>query len=188
MSKKIFTFEDYNSPDGMMTAIWGPPMWHMLHTISFNYPIKPSKEDKQNYYDFYMNIKHILPCRYCRDNIKNNLKLLPLNKKVFKSRDTLSKWVYDLHEIINKMLDKKSNLTYDMVRDRYEHFRSRCLLDNEMGKDTSKELGKETGKELGCTKSLYGIKGKCVINIVPKSIKSNSFVMDPQCKITKKKK
>ena len=28
----------------MLTAVWGPPLWHTLHTISFNYPIKPSKE------------------------------------------------------------------------------------------------------------------------------------------------
>ena len=177
MSKIIFNNEDYNSPDGMMTTIWGPPMWHMLHTISFNYPIKPSLEDKENYYNFFISIKNILPCRYCRDNLKKNLKVLPLNKKVFKSRESLSRWVYEIHEIINKMLGKKSNLTYEMVRDRYEHFRSRCLLENEQSAD----------KESGCTKSLYGIKGKCVINIVPKTKQTNSFVMDPLCKIKKKK-
>ena len=47
MSKKsIFKQEDYNSPDGMMTAVWGPPMWHTLHTLSFNYPIEPTKKHK----------------------------------------------------------------------------------------------------------------------------------------------
>ena len=25
---KIFTENDYNSPDGMMTSIWGPALWH----------------------------------------------------------------------------------------------------------------------------------------------------------------
>jgi hypothetical protein len=29
-----------------MTSVWGSPMWHVLHTISFNYPIKPTKEQK----------------------------------------------------------------------------------------------------------------------------------------------
>ena len=177
MSKNVFMNEDYNSPDGMMTSIWGPPMWHTLHTISFNYPIKPTKEDKINYYNFFTTIKNILPCRYCRDNLKKNLKVLPLNKKVFNSRDSLSRWVYGIHEVINNMLDKKSNLTYEMVRDRYEHFRSRCLLDKEM----------DTNKESGCTKSLYGVKGKCVLNIVPKTKQTNSFVMDPKCKIKKTK-
>jgi hypothetical protein len=173
----IFKEEDYNSPDGMMTSVWGPPMWHILHTISFNYPINPTKEQKINYYNFYKNLTNILPCKYCRDNLSNNLKKLPLNKAVLKNRDCLSRWVYLLHEEINHMLGKKSNLTYEMVRDRYEHFRSRCLNSNEI---------KIKKKEAGCTESLYGIKGKCVLNIVPKNTKTKSFKMDPKCKIKRR--
>jgi len=172
--KTVFTNEDFNSPDGMLTSVWGPPLWHTLHTISFNYPVKPTKGDKENYYNYFNSLKNILPCKYCRDNLKNNLKSVPLRKSVFKNRDTLSKWVYDLHENINKMLNKKSNLTYEQVRERYEHFRARCL-----------EKKTNSKKEKGCTKSLYGIKGKCVLNIVPKDNKQ-SFVMDPKCKIKKK--
>ena len=172
----IFSTEDYNSPDGMMTSIWGPPMWHTLHTISFNYPVKPTKEDKINYFNFFNSLSNILPCRYCRENLKTNLKKMPLNKCVFKSRETLSYWVYILHEKINKLLEKKSNLTYEMVRERYEHFRSRCLNENEQIKM----------KETGCTKSLYGVKGKCVINIIPKTTQKKSFVMDPKCKISRR--
>jgi hypothetical protein len=175
----IFTEEDYNSPDGMMTSIWGPPMWHVLHTISFNYPVEPTKEQKEYYYNFYSNLVNILPCRYCRDNLCNNFKKLPLTKSVFKNRDSLSRYVYLLHEEVNKMLEKKSNLTYEMVRDRYEHFRSRCLNDDKI-------KIQKTNKETGCTQSLYGVKGKCVLNIVPKNTKTKSFVMDNKCKIKRK--
>jgi MoxR-like ATPase len=42
------------------------------------------------------------------------------------SRETFSRYVYELHETVNKMLHKKSKLTYCDVRERYEHFRSRC--------------------------------------------------------------
>lgn len=177
MNTIVFDSNDYNSNDGMMTSIWGPPLWHVLHIISFNYPLKPTKEDKLNYFNYFNNIKHILPCKYCRDNLKKNLKKLPLKKGVFKSRDTLSMWVYLLHEEINKMLGKKSNLTYEMVRDRYEHFRSRCLTETNSKNDSKKEKG--------CTKSLYGVKGKCVLNIVPKTSQINSFNIDPKCKIRK---
>jgi hypothetical protein len=176
MSNSVFDDNDYKSPDGMMTSIWGPPLWHSLHTISFNYPVKPTKEDKQNYYNFFNNLQYTLPCRYCRENLTKNFKKLSYNKSVFKSRDSLARWVYNLHEEINNMLDKKSNLTYEMVRDRYEHFRSRCL--------NSKEVAKT--KETGCTKSLYGLKGKCVLNIVPKTSSKQSFKMDPLCKIVMK--
>ena len=41
---------------------------------------------------------------------------MPLTKKVFKNRDSLSRWVYGLHEVINKMLGKKSGLSYEDVK------------------------------------------------------------------------
>ncbi len=132
-----FTENDYNSGDGMMTSIWGPPMWHILHTISFNYPIHPTVDQKKHYYNFYNNLKNILPCKYCRDNLSSNLKNHKLTLSVLKNRDSLSRWVYQLHEIVNSMLGKNSGLKYEDVRDRYEHFRSRCLTDPK--KETKKE-------------------------------------------------
>ena len=60
MSKNIFDKDEINSPDGMLTTTWGPPLWHTLHTISFNYPVKPTKEDIENYYIFSKNLKNVL--------------------------------------------------------------------------------------------------------------------------------
>jgi hypothetical protein len=37
------------SSDGMLTSVWGPAAWHLLHTISFNYPINPTEENKKQY-------------------------------------------------------------------------------------------------------------------------------------------
>ena len=176
---KVFTKDDYESGDGMLTSVWGPPMWHTLHTISFNYPVKPTKEQKENYYNYFKNLRHVLPCRYCRENLKKNYKIVPLRKSVFKSRHTLSRWVYDLHEVINTMLGKKSGLCYEDVRDRYENFRARCLNDKKKNK---------TKIEKGCTDSLYGMKGKCILNIVPKKSKKESFLIDPKCVIKRGKK
>ena len=50
MTNKTFTENDFNSGDGMLTSVWGPSMWHTLHTISFNYPVIPTKEQKVKYY------------------------------------------------------------------------------------------------------------------------------------------
>jgi hypothetical protein len=113
----------------------------------------------------------------CRDNYKENLKKLKYGKKHFKNRDTLSKFVYNLHEMINKNLGKESGLTYSAVRERYEHFRARCF--------TNKEE-KPSKKEKGCTKPLHGVKSKCVLNIVPKSSKKKSLTIDKKCKLCKK--
>ena len=43
-------------------------------------------------------------------------------------------------------------------------------------------------KESGCTDSLYGEKGKCVLNIVPKNKKTKTFNIDSKCKPKRGKK
>ena len=79
------------------------------------------------------------------------------------------------------MLGKKSNLTFSEVRDRYETFRARCLDDK--GSKIKFHDKKTKKKEMGCVKPLHGVKSKCVIKIVPKNKKCNSFQMDPRCKL-----
>ena len=124
--KRIFKKTDFSSGDGFLTSIWGPPMWHYLHTMSFNYPVNPTTEDKKHYRDFVINLQYVLPCKHCRMNLKTNFKQLPLKMSDMKNRESFSRFVYELHELVNKMLHKKSNLSYCDVRERYEHFRSRC--------------------------------------------------------------
>ena len=92
------------------------------------------------------------------------------------------------------MLKKPSNLTYDEVRDRYEHFRSRCTdkpkvyefkkKNNTKDKITETNEGiikEKSDKEKGCTEPLYGKKSKCIIKIVPQEEKGASFQMDKKC-------
>jgi hypothetical protein len=176
----VYKKSDYLSGDGMLTTVWGPAMWHYLHTMSFNYPVKPTPNDKKNYKNFILNLKNVLPCKYCRINLKNNLKKKPIQMCDMENRNTFSRYVYDLHETVNKMLHKKSNLSYCDVRERYEHFRSRCT--DEIPKIfTFKKNNTKKLKEKGCTEPLYGKKSKCVINIVPQEDKSATFQMDKKC-------
>ena len=171
------------SGDGMLTTVWGPSMWHYLHTMSFNYPVKPSDDDKKHYKNFILSLQYVLPCKYCRINLKNNLKHNPIKACDMKNRETFSRYVYKLHEIVNKMLNKKSDLTYCDVRERYEHFRSRCTDDKKVIKDENKLFKfNKTKKEKGCTEPLYGKKSKCVLSIVPKESKLKTFKVDKSCK------
>ena len=179
--KAPYSIDDYNSGDGMLTMVWGPSMWHYLHTMSFNYPVHPTCDDKKNYRDFILNLQNVLPCGKCRKNLKKNFKRLPLTMEHMESRETFSRYIYGLHEVINKMLRKKSGLTYDMVRDRYEHFRSRCTKSYKELKKRRKTVKKKNKKEDGCTEPLYGEKSKCVIKIVPQSTKTETFQMDKKC-------
>ena len=190
-TKKVYDKNDFSSGEGMLTSVWGPSLWHYLHTMSFNYPVKPTKQDKKNYKQFVYNLRKVLPCKYCRMNLCKNLKALPLKDKDLKNRYNFSKWMYKLHELINKMLGKKSGLTYEDVRERYEHFRARCTIDiNKKTKivkikalrKTRKKTRKTKKKEAGCVEPLYGKKSKCVLKIVPKNKKVPTFQMDKRCK------
>lgn len=174
--KPVYTRKHYQSNDGMLTTVWGPSTWHLLHTMSFNYPVNPTCDDKRNYRDFVLSLRDVLPCGKCRENLCKNFKRLPLTMKQMKSRDTFSRYVYDLHEVINKMLHKKSGLTYRDVKERYEHFRARCTQS-----DSNEEKKQDKGKEKGCTEPIYGEKAKCILKIVPQDTKCDTFQMSDRC-------
>ena len=78
------------------------------------------------------------------------------------------------------MLNKKSRLKYCDVRERYEHFRARCV--EESPKMFNFKKTRKNKKERGCTEPLYGKKAKCIIKIVPKEENCNTFQMDTKCK------
>jgi hypothetical protein len=230
---KVYTEEDYKSGDGMLTTVWGPSIWHFLHTMSFNYPVHPTNRNKIKYRNFILSLKDVLPCGKCRENLKKNFLKLPITMKDMKSRHTFSLYVYKLHEVVNKMLNKKSGLSFENVRERYENFRARCnepvrskLSINNLSKtkyrgnlksrsmrmqkevstigagdfiNKTKKFKEITGvryngtlknrslrrpvkKESGCVKPIYGEKSKCVLHIVPQSVKCETITIDPRCK------
>ena len=90
-----------------------------------------------------------------------------------KSRDSFSRYIYGLHEVVNNMLGKKSGLTYAMVRETYEHFRARCV--------------KGPTTEVGCVVPLQGKKTKCILRIVPQSKKCKTFSVESHNKSRRKK-
>jgi len=176
--KRIFTSKHYNSGDGMLTTVWGPSLWHYLHVMSFNYPISPNSKQKKYYKDYIVSLKNTLPCKHCRINLINNFKAYPLKSCHLKNRGAFSKYIYQLHETVNKMLGKKSGLSYCDVRERYEHFRSRCITEKPKLFSFKKTRKR---KEKGCTEPLYGQKAKCIIKIVPHNDKCKTLTIDKKC-------
>jgi hypothetical protein len=175
-NKSIYNNKDYQSGDGMLTSVWGPSLWHYLHLMSFNYPINPTKIQKQKYKQLLLNFQYTLPCKYCRINLKKNFQKFPLTDKIFENRNNFSRYIFNLHERINKLLGKNSGLTYCEVRDNYEHFRSRCTIDKPKVFSYTKK-----NKEKGCTTPMYGKKSKCIIKIVPQEKKCKTFNIDKRC-------
>jgi hypothetical protein len=166
-----FTLENFNSNNGMLPSVWGPLMWHFLHVMSFNYPVKPNKKTKEQYYSFINHLKYILPCKKCRQNIEKNLIILNFNISHMKNRYTFSKFIYSLHDLVNKGLHKKSPDYYD-VRNFYECFRSEC---------TSSKIIKDKGCYIPKYKKKYKCKIKILENIETiKDLKDTKIIYEPK--------
>ncbi len=81
--KPVFSEKDFNSGDGMLTSVWGPSMWHYLHTMSFNYPHKPTCDDKRHYHNFILNLQNVLPCGKCRKNLKKKFEKITITMEIY---------------------------------------------------------------------------------------------------------
>jgi len=163
----IFNKKELVSDSGMQTAIWGPPLWHFLHTISFNYPVSPTPQDKIHYRMFIEQLQYVLPCLYCRENFTKNLKNSGYHENVFTNRSTFSRWMYRMHNEVNRCLGKShQDLSYHTVRQRYEQYRSRCSSSSR----ASSIRNNKKVVEQGCVAPKYiGSKGKCILQIVPRN-------------------
>ncbi len=104
---------------------WGPGGWIFLHTITFNYPEKPTKADKKKYTDFFNMVGGMLPCKYCRDSYNIYAKYVPINKFV-DSREGITYWLYYIHNLVNDKIFKNDTTSFDEVVKKYERFRAGC--------------------------------------------------------------
>ena len=112
----------------MEPKIWGPPAWNFLHTVTFNYPEKPSYKDKSNYYDFFHNLQFILPCELCQSNYQKHLKEYPISPYL-DSKKTLVEWLIHIHNLVNKDNNKPLMSPKDVIRkykDQYMSGKSFC--------------------------------------------------------------
>ena len=178
----MFTREDFMSGDGMQTAIWGPVFWTSIHLVSFNYPVGPNDESvRTQYKEWLLATGKVLPCRYCRENFNKNLEAALRGRTlddVLLSRDSFSRFCYDLHEEVNRMLNKPTTRSFEEVRDMYEGFRSRCLTTEQ-----ERELLRAQS-EKGCVVEKHvGTKGKCKISIVPRDEVCEGLSVAEQCQV-----
>lgn len=157
--------KDPNVDNGMMTKVWGPAGWLLLHCITFGYPyaINPNNLDhayKQDHYKTFFNmVGHVLPCKYCRESYIEFAKETPIDN-FLDTRENLCKWLYIIHNKVNKKLGVAKDCipTFKEVQEFYEKFRAKC-------KKTSEEE-RLANKEKGCVKPADGTPKKCVINVV----------------------
>jgi hypothetical protein len=102
----------------MNQNLWGPKYWFTLHTISFEYPMYPTDNDKRIYQQIFTSFQHVLPCSVCRENYKKNLKEHPI-ENYLENRKTLVYWVIDIHNKVNVETGKRT-YSYDEIILMYE--------------------------------------------------------------------
>ena len=94
---------------------FGPSGWRFLHSIAFTFPESPSEEDRKKYIDFFSSVGNVLPCPACRAHYNKFLQGHPIEAS---STDSMARWVYDLHDEVNKSKGKSSP-TVEQVKDEY---------------------------------------------------------------------
>jgi len=105
------------SPDGFSPRLWGPQLWRVMHLVSVNYPLNPTRVQQRAYYNFFNSLKCILPCKTCREEFNKMVSRPPytLTPALFAQRPgdppgtarrRLAQYVVTLHNVVNARLGK----------------------------------------------------------------------------------
>jgi len=93
-------------PIGMGPAVWGPIFWTTMHIVTIGYPSFPTEEEQKAVVNFFESLQFMIPCPICKEHYKENLKTSPLTSEVVGDKQKLIRWLFDMHNTINKQLGK----------------------------------------------------------------------------------
>lgn len=96
--------------------IWGNHAWLFLHCSSFNYPKNPTETDKKNYHEFLKTLHHVLPCKLCRQHLKEYMEIHPIEPFLIK-REHYIKYIISLHNHVNEKFNKKQKITLKQAKE-----------------------------------------------------------------------
>jgi len=82
---------------------WGYHGWNFIHNIALGYDETFSYQKKQNYINFFDVISDVIPCEKCSKHYKE---YISKNRPNIKNKDSLFKWTVDIHNNVNKILNK----------------------------------------------------------------------------------
>jgi hypothetical protein len=90
-----------------MSKRWGPIGWMTLHSISLNYPIQPSYEDKLILKKFFEKFANTISCPSCQQHFRLMFDLYKQQHPEWaESRYHLFLFVARAHNTVNRRLDK----------------------------------------------------------------------------------
>jgi len=86
-----------------MTDYWGPRQWYWYHTISHDAPEECDQAQQKLYLETLMLMTKLLPCTDCYNHFNQ---ICQKKKMDFKTRENLISWFFEVHNQVNKRLDK----------------------------------------------------------------------------------
>ena len=102
--------------------IWGPHYWFFLHTIAMSYPIHPNAVTKKKYYDFVQNIPLFIPVESMAGEFSKLLDQYPV-QPYLDNRESFIRWMWFIHNKINKKLEKPKISLNDFYVKYYEEYK-----------------------------------------------------------------
>jgi hypothetical protein len=94
---------------GLSPEVWGRAGWRLIHAIALTYPVKPTEKEKEIYATFLHSLGDVLPCPFCGEHFKQNMKNNPPN---LDSREYFFKWTVDMHNFVN-VSNNKPKVSYE---------------------------------------------------------------------------
>ena len=96
---------NYGSSGGGWREIVGRRTWFFLHSVAAKYPDNPSDNDKESVRNLFAALGQHYPCKLCRKHLKQQLR--ELRPIAVNTRQDLTVWVCELHNMVNKDIGHK---------------------------------------------------------------------------------
>jgi FAD-linked sulfhydryl oxidase len=100
---------------GLSPEVWGRAGWRFIHAVALTYPVKPTEKEKKIYASFLQSLGDVLPCPFCGEHFKQNMKNHPPN---LDSRKTFFNWTVDMHNFVN-VSNNKPEISYEEALDNF---------------------------------------------------------------------
>jgi len=91
----------------------------MLHTLAAAYPKKPTEEKKKSFQQLLNSFAENFFCPICGVHMKAHFKQFPLADAT-ENNETIQRYIYDLHESVNKRKGKSQMHTFEEVKQAFD--------------------------------------------------------------------
>lgn len=111
-----------------MPREWGPPLWNILHSITESLGNQKntmlSADEAHEMVFLLRDLEKVMPCQLCRQHYNAWRKEHPLEKlSVLRGpalREAVRKWLYELHENVNRDRKIQSGITLEQIPELYK--------------------------------------------------------------------